>query len=441
MTSNAVRHPDANLLAAFLERSLTKRERELVMKHLADCAECREQVALALPETRLQTPAAESVGWKRPWPAWQFWQVVRWSALAASLGVIGVIVVLHHPESNNVRTPLTLAPENQPAAENAKQKAVAGETAGAAGGTASVSAKTERLSRESPVARKVDKLSGNEQAETSGDVSKFQVREMKNVEGRAASRAPGAPPREEANAANQPAPPVSSSSARTFRSRSEPHDLDAAARSTAAEKRSAAIGGVLSAQQIAKAREDESARAKSAQAAGAADKNAAPAPSAVVQDALKAKAPTGAPAQLSGVNTYSREDKLRPAGRFSAAGTETAPAPALVAGRWTISSSGKVEHSLDGGKTWQGVDIEEGISFRALAVVGAEVWVGGTGGALYHSTDDGAHWTRVSLTVEQVSLGDIIAISFTDPTHGTVTTSTGRTWITSDAGQHWGRKQ
>jgi photosystem II stability/assembly factor-like uncharacterized protein len=113
----------------------------------------------------------------------------------------------------------------------------------------------------------------------------------------------------------------------------------------------------------------------------------------------------------------------------------------VVAGRWTISSSGKVEHSLDGGKTWQGVDIEEGISFRALAVVGAEVWVGGTGGALYHSTDHGARWVRVSLAVEQVSLGDIIAISFTDPTHGTVTTSTGRTWITSDAGQHWGRKQ
>lgn len=441
MISNAVRHPDANLLAAFLERSLTKRERELVLKHLADCVECREQVALALPETRLHTPATESLSPMRLRPAWHFWQVVRWSALAASLAVIGVVVVLHHPESNNVRTSLTLAPENKPAAAIAKQKAVAGETTSAAGGAAPAAAKTERLTLESPVARKVDKPSGKEQAETSGEVSKLQVHEMKDGERRAASRAPGAPLREEAKEANKPAPSVSSSSARALRSRPELRDLDAAAGPTATEKRSAVIGGVLPARQIAKAREDESERAKSAQAAGAAGKKAATAASEEAQNALKAKAPAGATGLLSGMNTYSRADQLRPTGQFSAAGTDTARTPDIAAGRWTISSSGKVEHSQDGGKTWRSVDIENGTSFRALAVVGAEVWVGGTGGALYHSTDNGIHWTRVSLTSEQVSLGDILAISFTDPTHGSVTTSAGGTWITADAGQHWGRKQ
>ena len=35
-------HPDANLLAAFVEKSLTERERLQVLEHLAACADCRE---------------------------------------------------------------------------------------------------------------------------------------------------------------------------------------------------------------------------------------------------------------------------------------------------------------------------------------------------------------------------------------------------------------
>jgi len=46
-TSVSSAHPDANLLAAFVERALVKRERTAVMAHLAECADCRECVALA----------------------------------------------------------------------------------------------------------------------------------------------------------------------------------------------------------------------------------------------------------------------------------------------------------------------------------------------------------------------------------------------------------
>ena len=51
-------HPDANLLTAFLERTLTERERTQVLNHLAECAECREIVALSLPaEAKAAEPA------------------------------------------------------------------------------------------------------------------------------------------------------------------------------------------------------------------------------------------------------------------------------------------------------------------------------------------------------------------------------------------------
>ena len=42
-------HPEADVLAAYAENTLLKRERATVIAHLADCADCRESLALAFP--------------------------------------------------------------------------------------------------------------------------------------------------------------------------------------------------------------------------------------------------------------------------------------------------------------------------------------------------------------------------------------------------------
>jgi len=64
-------HPDANLLSAFAEHSLTEPERMQVLDHLSRCAECREVAALALPavEEKQLAPAAvrETIGTSRSW--------------------------------------------------------------------------------------------------------------------------------------------------------------------------------------------------------------------------------------------------------------------------------------------------------------------------------------------------------------------------------------
>ena len=81
--------------------------------------------------------------------------------------------------------------------------------------------------------------------------------------------------------------------------------------------------------------------------------------------------------------------------------------------------------------------------FRALSVSsnGAEVWAGGSGGALYHSMDGGNRWTRVVPAAAGIFLtGDITSIQFNDPRNGTVTTSNAEAWTTLNAGQTW-RKQ
>jgi len=140
--------------------------------------------------------------------------------------------------------------------------------------------------------------------------------------------------------------------------------------------------------------------------------------------------------------------------------------PGIVTGGplWAIRSSGKLQRSLDQGKTWQNVDVNASLAsaasetievasgpslarkkeqaptltFRTVAAAGLEVWAGGSGGALYHSTDAGKHWTRVvPAAAGSVLTGDIVSVEFADPQHGKLSTSTAEVWATSDHGQTW----
>ena len=107
--------------------------------------------------------------------------------------------------------------------------------------------------------------------------------------------------------------------------------------------------------------------------------------------------------------------------------------------RWIITAEGRVQHTLDNGRTWKEVALDKRIRFRAVAAAGSEVWAGGEGGALYHSSDSGAHWSRVPLPAELAS-ATIVRLEFTDAAHGTLATSGGETWATSDAGATWRKK-
>ncbi len=105
--------------------------------------------------------------------------------------------------------------------------------------------------------------------------------------------------------------------------------------------------------------------------------------------------------------------------------------------RWTVSVAGRITRSRDG-QTWAEVPVGEGVVFRALSANGADIWAGGSSGALFHSSDGGEHWARVRPSAELTS--DIMRIEFTDALHGTVQTSADETWTTADGGKSWARQ-
>jgi hypothetical protein len=113
----------------------------------------------------------------------------------------------------------------------------------------------------------------------------------------------------------------------------------------------------------------------------------------------------------------------------------------MGAPRWTLTSDGTLQRSLDFGRSWQTVQVVSQASFRALAASGRDIWVGGAKGALYHSTDAGHNWTQVQPVFSGQALSDdIIGVEFPDALRGRLTTATKEIWTTEDSGQTW-RKQ
>jgi len=106
--------------------------------------------------------------------------------------------------------------------------------------------------------------------------------------------------------------------------------------------------------------------------------------------------------------------------------------------RWTLSADGTLERSLDTGKTWKTIPVATDATLTAVAAMDSDIWVGGSRGALYHSTDAGDHWTQVIPNAGGQRLtANIIGIEFSDLLHGKITTANQETWTTTDAGQTW----
>ena len=470
-------HPDPDVLTAFAEQSLTEGERAGVLGHLARCADCREIVALALPEIdavqKILQPSRAT---------WLTWPALRWVFVAAGVVAIASFGVVRY--GNNSRTMDRLAASNlrEPAASKEAKNAIPPPPAAQpTATTTSDKVPSNRVFKSAPTGEPMsfdgENLTGKQQTalavlpqrkQAEKDSAKSfhgyvangslggplagtnQGLSIQQQQGIAQTAAPSAPPQiqlnKQASASARIAPPPSAT---------QTVEVSGAApivQTEVAELKKENSGPQGAAAQSAQY-DAPVGKAKPADIAG--EQRAAAVPMAVTADSNAVATPvTNLPINGRDVT--------------SLATLSSANAP-----RWTINSKGVLQRSFDQGKSWQDVVVVANLGsvvggllsrqessseeehaksrsadkksrldrpqvFRALAVNGVEVWAGGSNTLLYHSLDAGDHWTQVlPASSGAVLTGDVLTVDFPDPQHGKITTSTGEVWNTTDAGRTW----
>jgi hypothetical protein len=122
-------HPDADILTAYMERSLPPAESKTVVAHLAVCEPCREVVALsqavmAQPELQTVLAPAPAARWRR-----LFTPVFGAAAAVAAMAVIAVMVLQlpqknpQQPSTGATSSSATNPPAPSPAQETQQAKA------------------------------------------------------------------------------------------------------------------------------------------------------------------------------------------------------------------------------------------------------------------------------------------------------------------------------
>ena len=446
-------HPDADLLTAFAEQSLSERERSRVLGHLALCGDCREVVALALPATETVTTLSSARVAGGPWLSWP---VLRWAAVAAGIVLVTSVGVLQYKQRVRQNAALVSSPawqegkiitasqSPQPSAPPPAQQAIVPQYTKEAKQTA-----TRKMSR-AESARAADQLApapnaifpgggiGNGVASGSGQADKnYQVQ-------------PKSDSLEIAPATREAAPATT------------PENSTARSAPAAAGPQVAVSG----ASQTVEVQSESEPIATQNQVQGQLTQNHTELPlqnrALNNLDVVKAKDSVPGESPASGVvaPTVSTSNiAVRKTLRLSP--------------RWAISSDGALQRSVDAGKTWEDVNISQAPAasgermesaaelrdrrrekklqkkeqarvfvFLAVAALGTEVWAGGSDAMLYHSPDSGTHWTRILPAEASAALtGDIVGVEFPDPQHGRVTTSSGEVWLTADDGQTWHKQQ
>jgi Photosynthesis system II assembly factor YCF48/Putative zinc-finger len=126
---------------------------------------------------------------------------------------------------------------------------------------------------------------------------------------------------------------------------------------------------------------------------------------------------------------------------FAKAERRAEPVPEIVssnpASRWRITPTpGLIQHSADGGATWELQETHVAAELDAGASpVPSVCWLVGRAGLVLLSTD-ARTWRRVMFPES----ADLVAVQATDESTATVTTADGRKFSTSDGGLTWDRE-
>lgn len=370
---------DAEMMAAWMEGSLTAAQLAAAQAHAADCGVCRAALA-ALARTTPPTAAPE------PW--WRRTLHARWLVpVAATATAIAVWVAVpseeySRPPELTASAPAELKAADQPAATSPAEPAGALPTPRDLDASADARARTaEPLPLDRQAAARTPAAESDRAATLErfapeiaqeppavADASREEVSALQQ-------RADGARP----DAAANPTVPPDALSPGEFR----------------AEASTPAVGGTTA-----------SAR-----------------PSA---PPASAEAPQAGQAQSRGVTTLAERASVSPRALEVSSPDGRS--------RWRISATASVEFSADAGATWQAT--QTGVGAVALVAgtspAGTICWIVGRTGTVLLTTD-GRQWRRLPAPAAV----DLVAVEAIDARTATVTTADGRRFQTVDAGASW----
>ena len=104
------------------------------------------------------------------------------------------------------------------------------------------------------------------------------------------------------------------------------------------------------------------------------------------------------------------------------------------ASQWRIAAGGEVQHSADGGVSWQTQAVGAGLTPLAGSSPAASVcWLVGRGGLVLITTDSGQSWRRLAFPAAV----DLTSVRATDDRSAIIAAIDGRTFTTSDGGSSW----
>ncbi len=401
-------HPDANLLAAFAEKSLLPREQTQILDHLAGCAACREVVAHAQPDEVLQrvavAAAAAPISARRS--SWFQGAVVRWAALAACVVVAGAVLIS--------RTQFEKAPVQKVAVQSEPAVVAKTETQPESSATPARASNDKQVERDFGRLKAATTMAKTRDAD---ELSKLDKQgSVLTTNGLPDEKRQTDMPTVDLEAKNNPPSPSVN---------------------TVTVSHAVAAPPPIPQQEEAKATKKEFSADKAMKAPAATNEVAVQAQAAAVPPA---PAPKSAPvlADQRGRSESGNLSAYYKAKDGYVGGAAIGGLMRAATLRWQLSPEGKLIKSSDKGKSWQTVSVADKVVFRALCVTGQEVWVGGVQGNLYYSSDAGQQWEQVKPTANgQTLTTDIATIEFKDPQHGKLTTTDHQTWLTSDGGHAW----
>ena len=419
-------HPDANLLAAFAEKSLSDRERAHVLTHLSQCGDCRDVVALALPDT--DTPEMLKVPERH---GWMSWPAFRWGFVTAGVLLIGVGALQYQRRT-------------RPDMAGVVAKRVAGQ-----------GKITDQIQPQPPPTSAEATPAQVGTPKPPGLVKNDEKREQQQKSSIAGANGAFKAPNRYTRGTTIDGPMYGPKAPMQWQQQ---------------QQTPSRVLGFLPAPSQ-RTEEKDIAVTHNMSPLGAQNQTvvvAAQAPQAGDRGA-------GAPAARAQFDVFAPSvSKTKPAAPPKAT-QDSAAAGLAASARWSINSAGGLQRSFDGGGSWQDIDVlansaPEASSlsgslemvvtnsaakqksadkrlakkdtappvFRAVAADGHEVWAGGSNGVLYHSADDGSLWTRVTPYCQgNTPNGDIVSVQLSDLNHVTITTSIPEIWSTNDGGHTW----